>query len=167
MRRLTQILLNSLRKRSANEAWRRGLSNGAEVRPHRVLQRERRHSPHIPAGVVQKERQKTGRVRFHHKKTPLALQTNRIISGDAPSLYLALLEKGSFTVPPISSERLDSYLKSHLIDPSLLRSDSFDLFMADRQNRLIALMVVYQPENTVDDGEEFEPQVEEPQLMAV
>jgi hypothetical protein len=37
-------------------------------------------------------------------------------------------------------ETLDVYLTSHLIDPSLLRADSFDAFMADRQKRLLALI---------------------------
>ncbi len=40
----------------------------------------------------------------------------------------------------MSSERLDGYLKSHLIDPSLLRADSFDAFMEDRQKQILALI---------------------------
>lgn len=106
-------------------------------------------------------------------KTPLGYQTNRIIGGDAPSLYLSRLEKGSNSVPPIPSERLDGYLRSHLVDPGLLRSDSFDLFMADRQNRLVALIqeatgkMVQQPELSLEDDEEFEPQVEEAQVLTV
>ena len=37
-------------------------------------------------------------------------------------------------------QRLDAYLTSHLIDPSLLRADSFEAFMADRQKQLLALI---------------------------
>jgi hypothetical protein len=73
-------------------------------------------------------------------KTPLSYRTNRIIGGVAPSEYIAKLQNGSETTPPIDRERLDSYLRSHLIDPSLLRADSFDAFMADRQKRLLALI---------------------------
>jgi hypothetical protein len=73
-------------------------------------------------------------------KTPLSYRTNRIIGGVAPSEYIAKLEKGNETTPSIDSKRLDSYLKSHLIDPSLLRADSFDAFMEDRQKRLLALI---------------------------
>jgi hypothetical protein len=73
-------------------------------------------------------------------KTPLSYRTNRIIGGVAPSEYIAKLEKGNDTTPPISSERLDAYLKSHLIDPSLLRADSFDAFMEDRQKQILALI---------------------------
>jgi hypothetical protein len=50
------------------------------------------------------------------------------------------LEKGNETTPSIDSKRLDSYLKSHLIDPSFLRADSFDAFMEDRQKQLLALI---------------------------
>jgi hypothetical protein len=54
-------------------------------------------------------------------KTPLSYRTNRIIGGVAPSEYLATLEKGNEATPSIDRARLDSYLSSHLIDPSLLR----------------------------------------------
>ena len=73
-------------------------------------------------------------------KTPLSYRTNRIIGGLAPSEYLAKLQKGDATTPPIEPEKLDVYLRSHLIDPSLLRSDQFDDFMADRQKQLLALI---------------------------
>lgn len=73
-------------------------------------------------------------------KTPLSYRTNRIIGGVAPSEYLAKLEKGNEATPPIDRERLDAYLRSHLIDPSHLRADSFDAFMLDRQKQLLVLI---------------------------
>jgi len=73
-------------------------------------------------------------------KTPLSYKTNRIIGGVAPSEYLARLEKGNESTPAISPERLDSFVKTHLIEPALLRSDKFEAFMVDRQNRLLALI---------------------------
>src|SRR6266478_5417044 len=73
-------------------------------------------------------------------KTPLSYRTNRIIGGVAPSEYLGKLEKGNETTPSIDSARLDGFLSSHLIDPALLRTNSFDGFMADRQKRLLALI---------------------------
>lgn len=39
---------------------------------------------------------------------------------------------------PVS--RLDAYLRSHLIEPVLLRADKIDAFLADRQRRLLALI---------------------------
>ncbi|MDI1228244.1 MAG: DUF262 domain-containing protein [bacterium] len=73
-------------------------------------------------------------------KTPLSYRTNRIIGGVGPSDYLAKLEKGNDATPPIDGDRLNLYLRSHLIDPSLLRSDSFEAFMLDRQKQLLALI---------------------------
>ena len=73
-------------------------------------------------------------------KTPLSYRTNRIIGGVSPSEYLSKLESGSSTTPPIDHQRLDGYLTSHLINPSLLRADDFDAFMVDRQKRLLVLI---------------------------
>ena len=58
----------------------------------------------------------------------------------APSEYLGKLEKGNNANPPISSEKLDGYLASHLIDPAMLRADAFEAFMDDRQKRLLGLI---------------------------
>jgi hypothetical protein len=49
-------------------------------------------------------------------KTPLSARTNRIIGGVAPSAYLARLEKGGEQNPPITTERLESILRTHEID---------------------------------------------------
>lgn len=73
-------------------------------------------------------------------KTPLSYRTNRIIGGVAPSEYLAKLENGNSSTPPIAPYKLDSYLRSHLIDPALLRADKFEAFMEDRQKRLLGLI---------------------------
>ncbi len=67
-------------------------------------------------------------------------RTNRIVGGEAPSEYLAALEKGDARTPPIDRDTLDGYLKSHLIDPVLLRADDFEAFMVDRQKKLLALI---------------------------
>ncbi|MFN3324070.1 MAG: hypothetical protein ACK5AZ_11285 [Bryobacteraceae bacterium] len=73
-------------------------------------------------------------------KTPLSYRTNRIIGGVAPSEYLAQLERGDATTPPIGRETLDKHLESHMINPVLLRADDFEGFMDDRQQRLLALI---------------------------
>ena len=94
-------------------------------------------------------------------KTPLSYRTNRIIGGVAPSEYLAKLEKGNEATPAIDRARLDAYLTSHLIDPSLLRADAFDVFMVERQKRLLALIeqatgkAVYSG-NVQEEGEDVE-----------
>lgn len=71
-------------------------------------------------------------------KTPLSYRTNRIIGGSAPSEYLRKLELGDGHTPPISRERIDSYLRSHLIEPTFLWNDDFYGFMQDRQEKLLA-----------------------------
>lgn len=73
-------------------------------------------------------------------KTPLSFRTNRIIGGVAPSEYLAKLEKGDKQTPAIERNRLDDYLRTHLIEPAILRGDDFETFMGDRQRRLLALI---------------------------
>ena len=73
-------------------------------------------------------------------KTPLSYRTNRIIGGVSPSDYLSKLETGNSTTPPIAGVKLDGFLKSHLIDPLLLRADSFDNFMVERQKKLLSLI---------------------------
>jgi len=73
-------------------------------------------------------------------KTPLSFRTNRIVGGVAPSEYLAKLEKGDKQTPAIERDRLNAYLRSHLIDPEIVRGDDFVNFMADRQKRLLGLI---------------------------
>lgn len=73
-------------------------------------------------------------------KTPLSYRTNRIIGASAPSEYIDKLQKGTETIPPIDSERLDAYFQSHLIEPTLLRNNRFSDFMADRQKQLLVLI---------------------------
>lgn len=73
-------------------------------------------------------------------KTPLGYRTNRIIGGDAPSGYLAKLEKGGATNAPISPTELDDLLASHLIEPSLLRTNAYPAFIAARKAALLALI---------------------------
>jgi hypothetical protein len=73
-------------------------------------------------------------------KTPLSYRTNRIIGGEAPSAYLSRLEAGNDAAQGIPRERINEYLRSHLIDPDLLRADEFYAFLEDRQKRLLALI---------------------------
>ena len=97
-------------------------------------------------------------------KTPLGYRTNRILSGAAPSKYLDMLETGKKEIPPIQRSALDGYLLSHAIDPALLRQDKFDEFMADRENRLLALISkvtghqIVKADASPEEGEDsFEP----------
>jgi hypothetical protein len=94
-------------------------------------------------------------------KTPLSYRTNRIIGGVAPSQYIEKLEKGNESTPPIDAGKLDGYVRSHLINPILLRSDNFEAFMEDRQKQLLALIEKAMGKSVYDgtaaeEGEELE-----------
>lgn len=105
-------------------------------------------------------------------KTPLSYRTNRIIGGVAPSEYLAKLENGNSSTPPIAPDKLDSYLRSHLIDPALLRADKFAAFMEDRQKRLLGLIeqamgkAAYSG-NVPEEGEDVEDSEEADAAMLI
>ena len=88
-------------------------------------------------------------------KTPLSARTNRIIGGVAPSDYLAKIERGSHDRSAVDPAELDESLRTHLIDPELLRSDDFDGFMAARHAAMIHLIEVATGKNVyVGDGSE-------------
>ena len=69
-------------------------------------------------------------------KTPLTARTNRIVGGNAPSEYLSSLER-NHDVPP---EELDRNLRSHFIDPQLLREDQFEAFFRARSEAILAVI---------------------------
>jgi hypothetical protein len=69
-------------------------------------------------------------------KAPLTARTNRIIGGKAPSEYLRGLEKNH----KVSPDRLDQILRSHLIEPELIRKDAFYDFLRARAGRLLNLI---------------------------
>lgn len=69
-------------------------------------------------------------------KTPLSKKSNILLSGDAPSVYLKRIE----TKHGLSSDRLDAILRTHLIEPSFLRSDDFEGFFDARLKALSGLI---------------------------
>jgi hypothetical protein len=69
-------------------------------------------------------------------KAPLSARTNRIIGGNPPSVYLSSIERNH----KLTSQRLDTILRTHQIDPTLLRADDFDGFIRDRAWRLLDLI---------------------------
>jgi hypothetical protein len=67
-------------------------------------------------------------------KTPLAARTNRQIGGNAPSVYLARLQKAAGT----DDQRMKQILASHVIDAGALRAEDFNAFFAAREAALLA-----------------------------
>ncbi len=68
-------------------------------------------------------------------KTALSAASNREIGGNAPSEYLARIERKHRFEP----EQLDAILRTHLIDPDALRADDFESFYAARKASLAQL----------------------------
>ncbi|AKU92637.1 GmrSD restriction endonuclease domain-containing protein [Vulgatibacter incomptus] len=71
-------------------------------------------------------------------KTAISYRANRMIGGKAPSLYLAQIQDHAQV--KAGGAAMDEILMSHLIDPSLLRADSFDAFYAARKTALLAII---------------------------
>lgn len=103
-------------------------------------------------------------------KTALSKASNIAIGGDAPSVYLNRIESNT----GVSSTGLDSILRTHLIEPELLRADDFEGFFEARIKALSGLIgaamgkpVVEdigpnEPEMVVDDDEDADDENDEP-----
>jgi len=66
-------------------------------------------------------------------KAPLSSKTNKMIGGNAPSVYLSALQKKA----PMTEERMNELLLSHVIDPVALRADNFEIFFQTRHKALL------------------------------
>lgn len=81
-------------------------------------------------------------------KTALSAESNRTIGGDAPSIYLAKVEKRT----GMSGEDMDAILRTHLIEPALLRADNFEHFYEARASALADLAAKAQGKAVVSDA---------------
>lgn len=90
----------------------------------------------FPQAWCKDQQKDRGRMDSIINKTPLSDVTNRyIVRGDAPSVYLKRIEQEH----NISPDTLDNILRTHLIDPDLLRADDFEAFYEDRKAKLANL----------------------------
>lgn len=65
-------------------------------------------------------------------KTPIYASTNRSIGGRLPSDYIkTMANKG------LSDQQIDAALESHMVNPTLLRSDKFFPYITDRATRIL------------------------------
>jgi hypothetical protein len=69
-------------------------------------------------------------------KTPICARTNRIIGGNAPSIYLSSLERNHNVIP----DELNSILATHVVDVEAIRSDNFNLYFEKRRQGLLDLI---------------------------
>jgi hypothetical protein len=87
-------------------------------------------------------------------ETWLSAKTNRIIGAKAPSAYLTGLEKDAGVTP----DRLDYIVRSHVIQPTTLRSDNFDLYFITRFNALLDRIEQAMGKPIARDAQGFSPQ---------
>ena len=71
-------------------------------------------------------------------KTAISYKANRKIGGKAPSVYLDQLE--SDKAVQLDRAGMDAILRTHSIDPDLLRADDFDGFFPMRKVALLTLI---------------------------
>lgn len=69
-------------------------------------------------------------------KTPLFARTNRILGGNAPSVYLNKIKNDN----KVTEADLDIFINSHKIDVETIYNDDFDNFFIDRSKELLDLI---------------------------
>lgn len=70
-------------------------------------------------------------------KTPLLLESNRAIGGNAPSQYIPkILSRNKDLTEDVLRERIES----HFIDYDELKADDFDAYFVDRAKKLLSLI---------------------------
>ncbi len=68
-------------------------------------------------------------------KTPISYKANRMIGGNAPSLYLKQLQNHKHV--ELHDQGMDDILQTHCISPEFLRTDDFEGFMSSRKKSLL------------------------------
>jgi hypothetical protein len=71
-------------------------------------------------------------------KTAISYKANRMIGGKAPSQYLEQIQ--THAQVQLGDVEMNDILSSHVIDPALLRADSFETFYAARKAALLGLV---------------------------
>jgi hypothetical protein len=71
-------------------------------------------------------------------KTAISYKANRTIGGKAPSAYLEQIQKHAQV--KLDDAGMDEILRTHLIDPALLRADGFEKFYAARKTALLTIV---------------------------
>jgi hypothetical protein len=66
-------------------------------------------------------------------KTPLSAKTNRILGGNAPSVYMPRIQRSA----GIDNTRMEQILRSHVIEPTSFCTDNFPAFFQAREAALL------------------------------
>ena len=87
----------------------------------------------FPQAWCRKEKIERRRYDCIVNKTPLDAKTNRIVGGNAPSIYVPRVGKTA----GLSDTQLNAIIASHVVDPVALRQDGFDQFFAARERAML------------------------------
>lgn len=92
-------------------------------------------------------------------KTPLSARTNRIIGGEAPSIYIVKLSKKA----EVSEKTILSSIETHKVDISNLKNDDFEKHLESRAvalleqiKRVMSKEVGESQVDVIDDSDDFE-----------
>jgi len=83
-------------------------------------------------------------------KTAISYRANRKIGGKAPSEYLRQIQEEKAV--QLSDEGMNAILRTHLIDPALLRADDFKSFFSSRRSALLDLVEKAMGKQAVHNG---------------
>ena len=77
-------------------------------------------------------------------------------------MYLARLELGGPNSPPIAADDIDGFLRTHLIEPDLLRANDFEGFYRARQAALLGLIEEATGQSVYGGDATNEPEIDVP-----
>ena len=97
-------------------------------------------------------------------RTPISAKTNQMIGRQAPSEYTVKIQSED---QAITKDQLNSHLRSHCIDPDLLRRDEFEDFFMTRYAEMISRIEKAMGKRVVDIPEDDDEVVDEepPQMI--
>jgi hypothetical protein len=84
-------------------------------------------------------------------KTALSSRTNRIVGGQAPSIYLIRMQ----TEAHMGKDELSKILETHGIDPQAMYADNFQQFFAQRGRALVSLIEKAMEKPVAQEGADF------------
>ena len=91
-------------------------------------------------------------------RTPISAKTNQMIGGQAPSEYTVKIQSED---QAITEDQLNNHLRSHCIDPNLLRKDKFEDFFMTRYAEMISRIQKAMGKRVVDIPDDDEDVVDE------
>ena len=113
----------------------------------------------FPVAWCKKNKKRRRKYNSILNKTPLSARTNRIIGGEAPSIYIVKLSKKA----EVSEKTILSSIETHKVDISNLKNDDFEKHLESRAvalleqiKKVMSKEVGESQEDVIDDSDDFE-----------